>query len=230
VTIRRTILIVDDDARAGDLLARFLQEQGYATTQLMTGQQVEPEVRRAQPDLVLLDVTLPGMDGIEVCHRLRRFSDVPVIMLSARCDEIDRTLGLEVGADDYVCKPYSPREVAARIKALLRRAQGSFLAPQEQAGFRIDTAGRRIGWHDRWLPLTGQEFQVLRRLVARPGHVLTRDELQDAHDGARSADARVVDSHVKNIRRKLEAVGAHACGITAVYGVGYRLDVAEEMA
>ena len=147
MTQPRNILIVDDDAPTSALLSDFLQSQGFATTVVMNGLHVEPEVRRSGPALVLLDVTLPGMDGIDVCHQVRRFSAVPIIMMSARTEEIDRTLGLEVGADDYVCKPYSFREMAARIKAQLRRAEGRVGGGSVRHGFRIVGGGRRIARH-----------------------------------------------------------------------------------
>ncbi|MGZ5179376.1 MAG: response regulator [Ramlibacter sp.] len=221
----RRILIVDDDARAGTLLSDYLRSQGYATTVLMNGLHVEPEVRRAEPAVVLLDVTLPGLDGLEVCHQLRRFSAVPIIMVSGRVEEIDRTLGLEVGADDYVCKPFSPREVVARIKAQLRRAEGRLGAGVAVHGFRIDEGSRRIACGDQWLQLTPQEYRLLRKLLTRPGHVFSREDLLDAaDDDNRATSERAVDSHVKNLRRKIEAVGPPGCGITAVYGAGYRFD------
>jgi two-component system response regulator BaeR len=222
---RRNILVVDDDARMGAQLSEFLQAQGYATTVLMDGQQVEPEVRRAPPSLVLLDVGLPGADGIEVCQRLRRFSAVPVIMVSGRADEIDRTLGLEAGADDYVCKPFGLRELAARIKAQLRRAEGRVATPLPEGGFRVDEPGRRIGWDDRWLPLTPREYFVLRKLLSRPGQVFTRDALAEGEDfGPREARIRTVDSHVKNLRRKLAEVRPDEAPIASVYGMGYRFE------
>lgn len=222
---QRNILIVDDDARTCVLLSEYLGSQGYVTSVVMNGLQVEPEVRRAEPSLVLLDVTLPGLDGLEVCHQLRRFSAVPIIMVSGRVDEIDRTLGLEVGADDYVCKPFSPREMAARIKAQLRRAEGRLGAAPARFGFRVDEAGRRIAWNENWLPLTPQEYRVFRKLISRPGQVFTREELMGAAEEAvRPASDRVVDSHMKNLRRKLEAVRPDGCPIASVYGLGYRFD------
>ncbi len=225
MTLQRTILIVDDDAHTCALLAEFLEGLGYATAVAMNGLHVEPEVRRCDPAVVLLDVTLPGLDGIEVCHRLRRFSAVPIIMVSGRTDEIDRTLGLEVGADDYVCKPYGFREIAARIKAQLRRQDGRLGMVDAQHGFRIDESGRRIAWKDAWLPLTAQEFRLLRKLLSRPGHVFSREELMDsADDMTRAASERVVDSHVKNLRRKIEAASAEGVSIVSVYGVGYRFE------
>lgn len=217
--MQRRILIVDDDARTVALLSGFLESQGYATAALMDGLHVEPEVRRLHPALVLLDVGLPGVDGLEVCRRLRGFTGVPVIMLSARADEIDRTLGLEAGADDYVCKPFGPRELAARIKAQLRRVEGRVAQPLVAGGFRVDEPGCRIGWDDRWLPLTPREYFVLRKLLSRPGQVFTRDDLADGDD-----PGRAVDSHVKNLRRKLAEVRPDSSPIASVYGLGYRFE------
>lgn len=225
VTQPRNILIVDDDAPTSALLSDFLQSQGFSTTVVMNGLHVEPEVRRSGPALVLLDVTLPGMDGLDVCHQVRRFSAVPIIMMSARTEEIDRTLGLEVGADDYVCKPYSFREMAARIKAQLRRAEGRVGASSVRHGFRIDESGRRIACDEQWLSLTTQEYRVLRKLLSRPGHVFSRDELLDSPDKMdRCVSDRAVDSHVKNLRRKIEAVRPQGGSIVSIYGVGYRFD------
>lgn len=223
----RRILIVDDDAPTSALLSDFLQGHGFATSVLMNGLQVEPEVRRWDPALMLLDLTLPGMDGVEVCHQVRRFSTVPIIMMSARTEEIDRTLGLEMGADDYVCKPYGFREIAARINAQLRRAEGRVGARTAPHGFRIDEAGRRIACDDQWLPLTMQEYRLLRKLLARPGYVFTREELMEfAEDLPRTGRGRAVDSHVKNLRRKIEAVRREGAAIVSIYGVGYRFDLA----
>ncbi|MFL6693160.1 MAG: response regulator [Ramlibacter sp.] len=225
VSSTRRILIVDDDARAAALLSDYLRSQGYATTVVMNGRHVEPEVRRAEPAVVLLDVTLPGLDGFEVCHQLRRFSAVPIIMVSGRVDEIDRTLGLEVGADDYVCKPFSPREVLARIKAQLRRAEGRLGAGVSVHGFRVDEGSRRIACGEDWLQLTPQEYRLLRKLLTRPGHVFSREDLLEGTDDAnRVASDRAVDSHIKNLRRKIEAAGPPGCGIASVYGAGYRFD------
>jgi len=229
---RRRILIVDDDSHTSRLLSEFLQDLGFSTSVVMNGLQVEPEVRRAEPALVLLDVTLPGLDGIEVCHQLRRFSSVPIIMVSGRSEEIDRTLGLEVGADDYVCKPFSSREVVARIKAQLRRAEGRLGAGSGSAahGFRVDEGGQRIAWEGQWLSLTPLEFRLLRKLLSRPGHVFSRDELLDSTDPTgRTGTTRAVDSHVKNLRRKIAAVRPAGSAIEGVYGIGYRFDAAQNL-
>ena len=219
----RRILIVEDDARIADMLDNYLRAQGWQTTVLMDGLQVEPEVRRMEPSLMLLDVMLPGLDGIEVCRGVRRFSAVPIIMVTARIDEIDRLVGLEVGADDYVCKPFSPREVVARIKAQLRRAEGRLGQAQPTHGFVVDDNAQRIAWNEHWLPLTPIEFRLLRQLVLRPGHVFSRDRLlQGAHEDLRDSSDRAIDSHIKNLRRKIEAVRPLGSAIASVYGAGYR--------
>jgi two-component system response regulator BaeR len=221
---KRRILIVEDDAAIASQLLEFLQEQGFDAWHVASGAQVEPEVRRVEPSLVILDVMLPGIDGVEVCQQLRRFSSVPIIMLSARDEEIDRLLGLEVGADDYVDKPFSPRELLARIKALLRRAEGRLQGGTTQSGFFIDDAAQRISWQERWLPLTRVEFRLFRRLLSRPGHVFARRELHEGADATRAGAERVVDSHIKNLRRKIAAVRPQGSAIVSVYGAGYRFD------
>lgn len=221
----RRILVVEDDPGIADMLDNYLGAQGYTTTVLGNGLQVVPEVRRMPPALVLLDLMLPGQDGMTVCRELRAFSDVPIIMLTARVDEIDRLVGLEVGADDYVCKPFSPREVVARIKALLRRAEGR-LAPAAAAhGFSVDDKAQRIAWQDQWLGLTPLEFRLLRHLLARPGHVFSRNALLECvHQDFRDTTDRAIDSHIKNLRRKISKVRPQGSAIASVYGVGYRFD------
>jgi two-component system, OmpR family, response regulator BaeR len=227
--------IVEDDAHIADMLDNYLQAQGFATRIFGNGQQalscLQADPSSAQ--LLLLDVMLPGLDGMQVCRQLRAFSAVPVIMLTARIDEIDRLLGLELGADDYICKPFSPREVVARIKALLRRASPSTLltAPGASAlaGFAVDEAGQRGLYQGQSLKLTPVEFRLFNTLMGRPGHVFSRARLLDGlHDDWRDVSDRAIDTHIKNLRRKMEQVQAHAAegvGISSVYGVGYRLDV-----
>lgn len=221
----RRILIVEDDARIADMLDNYLQAQGWRTTVLGNGLQVVPEIRRLEPALVLLDIMLPGQDGVEVCREVRAFSAVPIIMVTARVDEIDRLIGLEVGADDYVCKPFSPREVVARIKALLRRAEGRLGAAVPAHGFRVDDNALRIAWQEHWLPLTPLEFRLLKRLLARPGHVFSRNALlESVHEDFRDTTDRAIDSHIKNLRRKIAKVRPQGSAIVSVYGMGYRFD------
>ncbi|WP_255429639.1 response regulator [Ramlibacter albus] len=225
----RRILVVEDDGKIADMLANYLRAQGYVPEVVSNGLQVAPEVRRNEPSLVLLDLMLPGKDGIEVCREVRAFSSVPIIMLTARIDEIDRLLGLETGADDYVCKPFSPREVVARIRAQLRRAEGRLGPAPPSHGFHIDEDAQRIAWQDHWLPLTPVEFRLLRQLVQRPGHVYSRDALlRTVHDELRDTTDRAIDSHVKNLRRKIAKVRPQGSAIASVYGLGYRFDPEDE--
>ncbi len=222
---QRRVLIVEDDARLAHLLERFLQFQGFDPLVLMNGLQVEPEVRRLEPSLVVLDIMLPGRTGLEVCRDIRQFSAVPIIILTARTSEADRLAGLDGGADDYVCKPFSPHELVARINALLRRVEGTLAPGVVQHGFRIDDAAQRIAWEEQWLPLTPLEFRLLRKLLSRPGHVFSRKALLDgAREGFRHNTGRVVDSHIKNLRRKIAAVRSQGSAIVSVYGIGYRFD------
>ncbi|MBI2768400.1 MAG: response regulator [Burkholderiales bacterium] len=222
---QRRILVVEDDPRIADMLDNYLKAHGFATLLLANGLQVAPEIRRMEPSLVLLDIMLPGLDGVEVCREVRAFSSVPIIMVTARVDEIDRLIGLEVGADDYVCKPFSPREVVARIQALLRRAEGRLQTGGATHGFRVDDSAQRVAWQDHWLPLTPLEFRLLKKLLSRPGHVFSRNALlESVYDGFRDTTDRAVDSHIKNLRRKIGKVRAEGSAITSVYGMGYRFD------
>lgn len=222
-----TVLIVEDDAKIADMLAHYLQGNGFGTTVSVNGLDAVKQVRSDPPALVLLDLMLPGLDGIGVCSAIRAFSNVPIIMVTARVDEIDRLLGLETGADDYICKPFSPREVVARIKALLRRAQAQGAGlPAAQAGFRLQDTLNQITWCGKPLPLTQVEFRLLRLLLSHPGKVFGRSRLLDIlHEDIRDVSDRAIDSHIKNMRRKLEQAGTGENTIYAVYGVGYRLDL-----
>ena len=220
----RRIVIVEDDPGIADMLANYLQAQGFTTIVLGNGLQVAPEVRRMPPALVLLDIMLPGQDGVAVCRELRQFTDVPIIMVTARIDEIDRLVGLETGADDYVCKPFSPREVVARIKALLRRAEGRLTPGTVTHGFSVDDKAQRIAWQDQWLGLTPLEYRLFKQMLARPGHVFSRNALLDGvHEDFRDTTDRAIDSHIKNLRRKISKVRPQGSAIVSVYGVGYRV-------
>jgi two-component system response regulator BaeR len=227
----RLVLVVEDEDKLAALLCDYLRAAGLEPRVAADGPAALRAFAAEPPAVVLLDLNLPGLDGTEVCRHIRRDSAVPILMLTARADEIDRIVGLEIGADDYLCKPYSPREVVARVRALLRRSQGRLpgaAAPARQAvgGFAIDDQGHRAWWQDQALPLTPVEWRLLRSLLQQPGRVFARAQLLDAiHADFRDVSDRAVDSHVKNLRRKLLAVVPGPDCITSVYGVGYRLDL-----
>lgn len=220
------ILIVEDDAKIADMLANYLHMHDFETSVCGNGNDAVAMVQATQPVLILLDLMLPGLDGMAVCSAVRAFSAVPIIMVTARVDEIDRLIGLETGADDYVCKPFSPREVVARVKALLRRTRGPLAQPAPaRTGFELREASHQISWQGQPLPLTQVEFRLLRALLARPGQVLGRARLLDSlHEDMRDVSDRAIDSHIKNLRRKLEQAHTGEHTIVSVYGVGYRLD------
>jgi len=223
MTLARRILVVEDDARIAQLLLDYLRNDGHQAQALADGELALSEIRHAPPDLLILDLMLPGLDGVSLCREVRKFSAMPILMLTARVDELDRLLGLNSGADDYVCKPFSPREVMARVKALLRRAEGRVATMQRP--WSVDDQGLRIAWRDRWLPLTPLEFRMLRLLLSRPGRVFSRAQLLDSvHGDVRDVSDRAIDTHVKNLRRKVQAVDPGADCIASVYGVGYRFD------
>jgi two-component system response regulator BaeR len=225
------ILVVEDDAAIADMLTNYLHMHGFSTTVCVDGLEAVQLVRTLQPALMVLDLMLPGQDGIAVCEQVRAFSHLPIIMVTARVDEIDHLLGLETGADDYVCKPFSPREVVARIKTLLRRAQGSLATPTtpvapEHPGLEIRDASLTVAWRGHALPLTAVEFRLLRLMLARPERVFSRAELLDhVHEDLRDVSDRAIDSHIKNIRRKLEAAQVQGQAIVSVYRVGYRVEL-----
>jgi two-component system response regulator BaeR len=224
---KRHILVVEDDAKIADMLTNYLHMHGFETTVCGNGLDAVPLVRALRPALVVLDLMLPGQDGLAVCQQLRAFSALPIIMVTARVDEIDRLLGLDTGADDYVCKTFSPREVVARIKALLRRADGSLSAAHGiTPSLLADDATQTIRWAGQLLPLTPVEFRLLRLLMAHPSHVFSRARLLDhLHHDLRDVSDRAIDSHIKNLRRKLETAGAAGHNVASVYGVGYRFEV-----
>lgn len=223
---RPHILIVEDEPKLAQLLVDYLQADGYACTVVRDGQGAIPAVRAHAPVLVVLDLMLPGRDGLSICRELRSFSTVPVIMVTARISEVDRLLGLDSGADDYICKPYSPREVVARVRALLRRAHWSETAtPADDPALIIDDVALRATLRGQVLDLTPAEFKLLRMLAARPGRVYSRAAVLDQlHTDGRSVTDRAVDSHVRNLRRKLTAATDGIDPIRSVYGAGYALE------
>jgi two-component system, OmpR family, response regulator BaeR len=220
------IMVVEDEPKLAALLVDYLHSAGFGTRVLADGRQVVPAVRAHPPALVLLDLMLPGCDGLQICRELRGFTGLPIIMVTARVEEIDRLLGLELGADDYICKPFSPREVVARVKAVLRRH--SHQAPagaQSVPGLVIEPDAYRAALDGMPLDLTPVEFRLLETLAAHPGRVFSRAGLLERlYDDHRIVSDRTVDSHVKNLRRKLGEAAPDRELIHSVYGVGYRLE------
>ncbi|GJI98314.1 DNA-binding response regulator [Duganella caerulea] len=218
------ILIVEDDTKIAALLADYMNAAGWTTRLAADGRSAVDIVRNGGVDLVLLDLMLPELDGIGVCREVRVFSQLPIIMLTARVDEIDRLLGLDSGADDYVCKPFSPREVVARVRVHLRRSGAVAQQAPAASGspFQIDRAGMRVLHKGAALALTPLEFRLLAELIDNPSRVYTRQQLLDfAHQDQRDIGDRTVDSHIKNIRRKLPDAEC----LQSVYGVGYRFEL-----
>jgi len=220
---QQSILIVEDEIKLSGLLADYLRAAGYDVHQLAEGPPVADWVREHAPALVVLDLMLPGRDGLEICREIRGFSRVPVIMTTARVEEIDRLLGLELGADDYVCKPYSPREVLARVKAVLRR---SARADEPSPGpLVLDLSTLRVSAEGRDIELTAVEFALLQTLHAAPGRIFSRGRLMNRiYDDHRIVSDRTIDSHVKKLRRKLADLLPERELIHSVYGVGYRYE------
>jgi DNA-binding response OmpR family regulator len=219
-----TVVVVEDDPNIADLVELYLRQEGFRVVQAGTGERALEAVRDQRPGMVVLDVGLPGgMDGLEVCRRLRAGGDVPILMLTARDGEIDRVLGLELGADDYLTKPFAPRELVARVKAILRRTDGprSLDAGVLSAGdIEVDTRRREARCNGEVVPLATREFDLLRYLAENPGLALTRRQLLDGVWGPDwYGDERTVDVHVRQLRKKLGA----GLPLATVWGVGYRL-------
>jgi two-component system response regulator BaeR len=212
------ILIVEDEPKLASLESDYLRSQGYETHCIADGREVVAWVRANSPDLILLDLMLPGRDGLEICRELRTFTDVPIVMVTAKVEEIDRLVGLDLGADDYVCKPFSIRELVARVRAILRRARS---AP---SGLSVDE--HRASLDGRELDLTPVELRLLRALASSPGRVFPRERLLERlYEDHRVVTDRTVDAHVKNLRRKLEEVRPGEELVRSIYGVGYKLEL-----
>jgi two-component system alkaline phosphatase synthesis response regulator PhoP len=223
-----TVLVVDDERNLLDLVEGYLKTEGFTVATAMDGPSAVETARQIRPDLIVLDVMLPGFDGVEVCRRIRQFSDTYVLMLTARGEEMDKVVGLAVGADDYVTKPFSPRELVARVKAMLRRprsggAEQDELPPTHRFGdLTIDEAKHEVAVGGATVPLTAREFALLASLAAQPGRVFTRAQLLERVWGTEYYDEHVVDVHVANLRHKLEDDPAHPTYVETVRGVGYR--------
>jgi len=217
------ILVVDDEPKIVRLARDYLEKNGFSVVTAADGQSALTTARREKPDLIILDLMLPVMDGREVCKILRRESDIPFIMLTALAEEIDQVTGLEIGADDYITKPFSPRAMVARVRALLRRSKGDIKTPSmiRAGGLEIDSERHSVTFEGAPIKLTPNEFKLLFILASRPGQTLTREQLLDDLHGAASSIDRSVDSHIKNLRRKLEDASNQNM-IETVYGIGYR--------
>ena len=215
------ILIVEDEQKLAELIRDYLARSSFDTTVFDNGNDVVPYVREHKPDLVILDLMLPGRDGMEICKEIRTFSNLPIIMVTARVEEIDRLLGLELGADDYVCKPFSPRELVARVKAVLRRAGGETTIKAK--GLVLDEARYQASLHGVDLELTAVEFKLLSFLAANPGRIYSRDQLMERiYSDHRIVSDRTIDSHIKKLRKKISGQNPDEELIGSVYGVGYK--------
>jgi DNA-binding response OmpR family regulator len=222
----KRILVVEDEAKIAWLVRDYLEHAGFEVVMSANGDSALAQARRSRPDLVVLDLGLPDRDGLDVARSLRSLSNVPIVMLTARGEETDRIVGLELGADDYVVKPFSPRELVARVRSVLRRATGSSDDGAEVvrvAGVEIDMPRMRVTVEGRRVELTATEFQLLARLATQPGRVFTRGQLLDAlHGLAIESYERAIDAHVKNIRKKIEPRPGKPRYLLTVHGVGYR--------
>jgi DNA-binding response OmpR family regulator len=223
----KTVLVVEDEMKIARVVRDYLEHAGFDVVVVGGGEAALASARAGRPDLVILDLGLPGMDGMDVARELRRTHETPIVMLTARGDETDRIVGLELGADDYVVKPFSPKELVARVRAVLRRtgvaSAISIQAPIRVGDVRIDPARLQVTVGDRAIELTPTEFQLLSTLAREPGRVFTRGQLLDAiHGVAFASYERAIDAHVKNIRKKLEPEPAKPRYLLTVHGVGYR--------
>jgi two-component system alkaline phosphatase synthesis response regulator PhoP len=223
--MNETILVVDDEPKIVKLARDYLEQSGFRVLAAGDGATALAQARRERPDLIVLDLNLPGGDGLDVCRALRRDSDVPIIMLTARVEETDRLIGLELGADDYITKPFSPRELTARVRAVLRRAQGGVRQPGilRILDLEIDLQGHRVSRAGEPVHLTRSEFNLLAALARHPGQTFTREQLLERlHGVAYDGFDRSVDSHIKNLRRKLERDPLEPRYVLTVYGIGYQ--------
>jgi DNA-binding response OmpR family regulator len=227
VKVMRTVLVVDDETKILRLARDYLEHAGFTVLAAATGAEALASVRQAKPNLIVLDLGLPDLDGLDVTRALRKESNVPIIMLTARGDESDKLVGLELGADDYLTKPFSPKELVARVRAVLRRTETALSQPNREiiraAGLTLDLPRMRVTLDQHLIELTPTEFELLAALAGQPGRIFTRAQLLDAvHGVAFESYERAIDAHIKNIRRKLEPDPRQPRYILTVYGVGYK--------
>lgn len=230
----KTILIVEDDKNTAKLVATYLEKEGFAPFVEHDGGKGLAQVERLQPALIILDLMLPGMDGLEICRRIRADSNVPILMLTAREEEIDRVLGFSLGADDYVVKPFSPRELVERVKAILRRSMGTSSQPSSSSLLRagalqLDVEKHKVTLNGQPVNLTSSEYKILNAMMAAPGRVFSRGQLLERFYGHEDAVVeRVIDVHINKLRQKIEPDPAHPIFIETVRGFGYRFSEDED--
>jgi two-component system, OmpR family, response regulator BaeR len=216
------ILVVEDEVKISTTLVNYLRAAGYEAEAYNDGLKALQRIESRPPQALLLDVNIPSMDGMQLCQEVRKFSELPIIMITARIEEIDRLRGLELGADDYVCKPFSPREVVARVKAVLRRNQPVRSAGEAQ--WRINPLRYEVLWNAKSLRLTRIEYSIIATLLSQPGRIFSRTVLMDqVSKDTLDVNDRAIDSHIKNIRKKLTSISGKTEVIETVYGLGYRI-------
>ncbi len=220
------VLIVEDEKKLADILAEYLNKDRFKTTHFESGKGVVDWVKENQPNIILLDLMLPDVNGKDLCKQIRQFSSIPIIMVTAMIDEIDRLIGLELGADDYVCKPFSPKEVVARVKAVLRRSEADFNHGEIFDAFEVSDETYSIKLNQNRLDLTPVEFRLLKMFLQSPGRVFNRDQILDNifEDGRIVLD-RTVDTHVKNLRHKLKSAAPEHDYVRSIYGIGYSFEL-----
>ena len=220
------VLIVEDEKKLADVLIAYLNQNQFKVTHFESGSNVVDWVKTNQPNIILLDLMLPDVNGKDLCKEIRQFSMVPIIMVTAMIDEIDRLIGLELGADDYVCKPFSPKEVVARVKAVLRRSEGDLNQAEVYDAFEVNDQTYSIKLHQDRLDLTPVEFRLLKMFLQSPGRVFNRDQiLNNIFEDGRIVLDRTVDTHVKNLRHKLKTASPEHDYIRSVYGIGYSFEL-----
>ena len=225
-TAKGKILIIEDEVAIAEIVVDYLKRDGFDTEHRVDGSEVRSLIKTDRFALILLDVMLPGADGFELCRAIRQVSAIPIIMMTARVEEIDRLIGLELGADDYICKPFSPREVVARVKAVLRRhSPGEPLKELGNLPLEIDHDSFVLRLYGKKIDLTPSEFKLVAALAAKPGRVWSRAQLLDVFSGEKDVFDRTIDSHVKNVRKKIAQSFPELDLIQSVYGIGYRLEV-----
>ncbi|MBM23779.1 MAG: two-component system response regulator BaeR [Gammaproteobacteria bacterium] len=223
--MKKTVLIVEDEKKLANILIEYLNKDGFITKHIASGSKVIPWVKKNNPDLILLDLMLPEMNGKKICQEIRNFSSLPIIMVTAMVEEIDRLIGLELGADDYICKPFSPKEVIARVKAVLRRSDPDYIKSSQSMGFQVNPDQYLITLSGQKLDLTPVEFRLMSMFIEYPNRVYNRDQiLNKVFDDGRIVLDRTVDTHIKNLRQKLKAVNPQSDYIRSIYGIGYSFE------